>query len=180
MPGFSEVSDRFEQLLRDVDHEAPSTAKYRPFERYLAELLGLPAADIYTAYVSKRANFDVRLTQSHRARRARLRVALLPSEANLAQVMDLAIRTARTDYPGTAVLLVCDTPDGWAPRWGIEPEATGQPSDLPANLSRFLGWPGGFELETYPYRSPGDGPRAGNAGRAAIGPGGSADPRADC
>jgi hypothetical protein len=85
-------------------------------------------------------------------------VALLPSEADLAPVVELAVRLARRSYPGTAVLLVCDTPDGWAPRWGIEPETTEQPSDLPGNLSRFSAWRGGFELQTYPYGSPVEGP----------------------
>ena len=64
MPDLAETPDRFEQLLRNVNHKATSIAKYRGFERYLAETLDIPAANIYTAYVSKQANFDVRMTQS--------------------------------------------------------------------------------------------------------------------
>lgn len=153
MPDYGEVPDRFEQLLRNINHNAKSTAKYRVFEQYLAEVLNFPATDIYTAYVSKRDNFDVRMTQSPRARRARLRVALLPKRTELTQVVDLAIRLARSTYFGSAVLLVCDTPDGWSPRWGVEPAAFGEPSGLPANLSRFNMWPSGFERQTYSLRS---------------------------
>ena len=54
----------FEQLLRGVDHAATSTTKYRLFERYLGGRLGLPPEAIYTTYVKKPGNFDVRMTQS--------------------------------------------------------------------------------------------------------------------
>jgi hypothetical protein len=155
VPDLGGVPDRFEPLLRNVDHKAKSTAKYREFERYLAAILGFPAADIYAAYVSKRDNFDVRMTQSPRARRARLRVGLLPPHADVAQFTDLAVRFARTTYSGSSVLLVCDLPNGWAPRWGVEPDVTGHPSGTPGNLSPLSGWQG-FDLQTYPYGSPGD------------------------
>jgi len=151
----AETPDRFEPLLRDVNHKAKSTAKYRLFEDYLAEVLNFRATDIYTAYVSKRDNFEVRMTQSPRARRAQLRVGLLPSESLLTQVVDVATRFVLTKYPGSAVLLVCDTRDGWVPRWGVEPETVGESPDSHGSLSRFSAWRGDFELRRYPYRSPG-------------------------
>lgn len=151
MPDFSDVPDGIERLLRDVDHGATSTTKYRQFERYLAEVLGIPAASIYTTHVAKPGNFDVRMTQSGRARNARLRVALLPRDADLWYIVDFARRIARNRYPGTAVLLICDRSGRWTPRWGVEPEVTEQSSDSPANLFHFRGWFSDFLLETYPH-----------------------------
>jgi hypothetical protein len=156
VPDFSDVPQTIERLLRGVDHRSTSTTKYRPFEKYLANVLDLQEGGVYTTHVAKPGNFDVRMTQSERARDARLRIALLPSEADLANVIDLAARIARVRKPGTAVLLICDTPDGWITRWGIEPEATGQPSGSPGNLSRFRDWFDDFELHAYLLGSPGD------------------------
>ena len=151
MPDGSEIPDRFNQSLRPVDHTATSTTKYRDFEKFLADQLGIPANEIYTTHVAKPGNFDVRMTQSSRARRAWLRVALLPNEDDLAFVLDAASRIARERSPGTAVLLVCDGPDGWRPRWGIEPASDGPPSARSGHLARIATWFPEFTLSTYQY-----------------------------
>jgi Domain of unknown function (DUF4263) len=153
--GFPSVSDEIEGLLRGVDHEATSPLKYRHFERYLGELLDIPESAIYTAHVAKPGNFDVRMTQSKRAREAQLRVALVPRERDFGFVVGLAARIAGDEYPGTAALVVPDWSGRWTPRWGIEPQITGEhPSDDPFNLSRFRSWFYDFELRTYPYAPP--------------------------
>lgn len=151
MPEPAEVSAGFERLLRNVPHTRPIAGKYLEFGRYLSELLGLPATQIYTAYVSKPANFDVRLTQSVRARSAQLRVALVPRNQifAFAGYTELASRLVREQYPGTAVLIVCDRPDGWTPVWGIEPAHPGPASGQPGQLSPFAEWFGYFDLHTY-------------------------------
>jgi hypothetical protein len=154
--GFPDVPDEIERHLRDVDHGAPSATKYRKFERYLAELLDIPASDIYTTHVAKPGNFDVRMTQSDRARDSRLRVALLPREADLADSEELAARTAIHRYTGSAVLLICDMSGRWTPRWGIQPRPDQHPAALSYNLERFRLWFDGFELRAYSYEAPPD------------------------
>ena len=74
----------------------------------------------------------------------------------MAQVVDLAARLARSTYFGSAVLLAGDTPDGWAPRWGIEPQTAGETLGQSYNLSRFSTSRNDFQLETYPRESPSD------------------------
>jgi MoxR-like ATPase len=167
VPDSASISATFDRLLRNVDHAATSTTKYRDFERFLAEVLGVPARDIYTAFVAKPGNFDVRMTQSARARDAWLRVALLPTETDLAFIVDAAARIARDRNPGTAVLLVCYSSSGWTPRWGIEPASSGPPSARSGHLSRFHGWAEGFDLRTYPYM-PQDVLSAGQAGQLRL------------
>jgi len=151
VPSVPEVLFSFESLLRSVDHTATSTTKYRDFERFLAGLLGIAPEIIYTTHVAKPGNFDVRMTQSVRARNAWLRVALLPEESHLGFVVDLARRIAQDRSPGTAVLLVCDGPDGWRPRWGVEPAPGGPSSVRSGHLARLQGLVPEFRLETYPY-----------------------------
>jgi hypothetical protein len=153
VPDVPDISASFDGLLSQVDHAATSTVKYRQFELYLAGLLGIPAGDIYTTHVAKPGNFDVRMTQSARARVARLRVALLPDETGLPYVKDLAARIARDRDPGSAVLLVCHGLQGWAPRWGIEPAGSGLLSGGSGTLSDVGGWPPGFELHSYSHGS---------------------------
>lgn len=154
MPDSSEISTRFEQLLRDVPHRGPITNKYTLLEQYLGELLGIPAADIYTAYVSQPGNFGVRMTQSVRARSARLRVALVPDDKDQdwywdwAYLTDAASRMARDSYPGTALLLVRDMP-GWRPVWGIEPTGPDLLTDQSGYLSPFSAWFVDFDLQDY-------------------------------
>ena len=143
----------FEQLLRNVPHEQPRVGKYRKFNQYLGELLGLPGTAIYTAYISKSGNWDVRLTQSVDARKAWLRVALVPKDRDWRGLKDLASRTARERYPGTAVLVISDKPEGWTPVWGIEPAEHGQVSDRPSHLSLFATSFVDFELQTYVHMS---------------------------
>jgi Domain of unknown function (DUF4263) len=166
VPDSSEIYARFEQLLRRAPHRSSATNKYRPFERYLGELLGIEAAEVYTVYVSKSGNFDVRMTQSQRARQARLRVALLPDEPDSEgtwdwnYMMDLASRMARVRYPGTAVLLVHDKKINyehphWTPVWGIEPGGGPEsPLGEAGHLSSLRIWLHDFELQDYPYTPP--------------------------
>ena len=153
MPDFSELAANFERLLRPINHGTTSTTKYREFERYLGESLGIPVRDIYTTTVDKPGNFDVRMTQSVRARDARLRVALLPHPHDLADVRRLAARIARDRDPGSGVLLVCDEPTGWTPRWAVEPENSGF---LSANTSGWVGFDYRYteEFELYTYSRP--------------------------
>jgi Domain of unknown function (DUF4263) len=147
--GPSEVPNIFELQLRAVRHTATSNTKYRAFEHALADLLGVPAGDIYAAHIDKPGNFDVRMTQSGRAREAKIRVGVMPSKAtirgDLADNKSLALRTAREKYPGTSVLLVCDGQDGWRPAWATEPDRT-TPA---ASLSRLASEYAGFELFAY-------------------------------
>jgi Domain of unknown function (DUF4263) len=153
--GLPDVPDEIERLLRSVNHEATSPLKYREFERYLAELLDIPASAIYTTHVAKPGNFDVRMTQSKRARGAQLRVALVPRERDFRFVIDLAARIAIKEYPGTAALVISDWSGRWTPRWGIEPQITGEhPSDDPFNLSRFRLWFPDYSLHIYSYQPP--------------------------
>lgn len=154
MTDFSDAPAQIERLLRDVDHGATSTTKYREFEQYLGEFLDIPWSGIYTAYVAKPGNFDVRMTQSERARDARLRVALLPREADLPYIEELAARIAIHRYTGSAVLLICDGPDGWAPRWGLQPRADEHPVLRPFNLERFNLWFDNIEIHEYSYQAP--------------------------
>lgn len=151
MPDGPQILARFESLLRAVDHGATSTTKYRAFEAFIAELVGIPATRIYTTHVAKPGNFDVRMTQSARARNAWLRIALLPSASDLQFVVDLAMRIARERSPGTAVLIVCDGPDGWQPRWGVQPFTPGPAASRQDYLGRFESWVPDFSLRTYPY-----------------------------
>jgi len=120
-------------------------------------LLGIEAADIYAAHIGKPDRFDVRMTQSRRARAARLRVGLVPEETdnewNVAYLKEVASRIARDRNPGIAVLLVFDGPGGWTPRWAIEPESSGLGSERPGSLSR-LGASNNFELHSYPHAVP--------------------------
>jgi MoxR-like ATPase len=163
----SEISARLDQLLRNVDHAATSTTKYQEFERYLAELLDIRATDIYTTHVAKPGNFDVRMTQSVRARDARLRVALLPNETDLGFIVDAASRIARDRNPGTAVLVICYGPGGWIPRWGLEPASSEPPAAGSGYLSRLARWVDGFELHTYSYSQP-ERPPAEQAGQLGL------------
>ena len=154
MTDFSDAPAQIERLLRDVDHGATSTTKYREFEQYLGEFLDIPWSGIYPAYVAKPGNFDVRMTQSERARDARLRVALLPREADLPYIEELAARIAIHRYTGSAVLLICDGPDGWAPRWGLQPRADEHPVLRPFNLERFNLWFDNIQIREYSYQAP--------------------------
>lgn len=156
MPDGADIAGWFEQLLRRVDHTATSTTKYREFERYLGALIGLSSGSIYTTYVTRPGNFDVRMTQSARARNASLRVALLPSENDLPYARELASRIAMARSRGTSVLVVCDGPAGWKPRWGIEPAVNRWSESSPRPLSALEAVPG-FELVTYPFSPAEDG-----------------------
>ena len=123
MPASSEIPVKFEQLLRGVQHGRTVTNKYPDFERFLAGLLDVEAADVYTTYVGAPGRFGVRLTQSKRARKSQLIVALIPgqldNEAGWASFKRAASRFTDDENPGSAVLFVCDGPDGWAPRWAL-------------------------------------------------------------
>ena len=155
MPDSSEVPpDWFDQRLRNTGHSEPNPVKYRAFEHDLAELLGMRAVDIYAAYISQPGNFDVRMTQSERARNARLRVAVVPADKDWTDLTEVASRMAQGRYPGTAVLVIRDNSENWTPRWGIEPSNPELLSDLPGYLSRFQISFDDFELQTYPYAPP--------------------------
>jgi MoxR-like ATPase len=107
--------------LLDVQHSATSITKYRPFENYLSEIIEINAEGIYTTFVSKPGNFDVRMTQSKRASGATLRVALFEQHSDFRPLKELARRLARETRPGTAVLLLRRDPDqSWKPVWGVE------------------------------------------------------------
>jgi hypothetical protein len=153
--GFSEVDEMFERHLRSVEHAAPVTTKYREFEHAVAELLNVPESDIYTSHIAKAGNFDVRMTQSVRARDARLRIGLVPltvvTEGDLPYVKEAAVRIARDRYPGTSVLLVCDGLDGWRPTWAVGPaESEASIRDF----SRFSERLSEFDFYGYPHASP--------------------------
>jgi hypothetical protein len=158
MSDFSKIGANFERFLRHVSHSEPITTKYREFELYLAQVLGMPASDIYTAHILRPGNFDVRMTQSERARTAQLRVGLVPHETdnewNVAYLKGVASRIARDRNPGTAVLLFFDGPGGWTPRWAIVPAGPEPPSTPPSSLSQFGTWFDEFELATYPHTTP--------------------------
>lgn len=145
-----DIPGQIEALLRVVNHEATSNQKYRVFERYLASVLRMDASDIYTAHVAKPGNFDVRMTQSKRARSAKLRIALIYKEEDFSVDVELAERMVTEDYIGTAVLVISDATGRWTPRWGIEPRITGEhPSEDPFNLVQFTELIDGFELRRY-------------------------------
>lgn len=155
MPNGSEISDRFNELLRPVDHAATSTTKYRNFESFLADCIDFPADEIYTTHVAKPGNFDVRMTQSSRAREAKLRVGLLPVEDDLPLVEGIAARIARERSPGTSILLITDTSQsGWRPRWGMEPAEGSAPTVRSGHLARLLNWFPDFELHAYQADEP--------------------------
>ena len=150
MPDGSEIPEEFERLLRGVDHAATSTTKYRNFENYLGRVLDVPPETIYTTYVKKPGNFDVRMTQSARARNAPIRVALLPSVDDLPFVKDLAGRIAQERSPGTSIVLACEKPSAWRPWWGVEPATPPWSPGMPGPLRPLMTVPG-FELVTYPF-----------------------------
>lgn len=148
-----QLAARFEDLLRGVDHAQTSTTKYRQFEEFLGPTLDILPGAIYTSHIAKAGNFDVRMTQSDRARNASFRVALVPNELDLSPVAEQAARLAAERNPGTSVLVVFDSPTGWRPWWGIEasPEnagAAGRPAGDMNPLERVLG----FRLQRYPYQ----------------------------
>jgi MoxR-like ATPase len=148
------LAARFDELLRGVDHTQTSTSKYRRFEEFLGLTLGIPPGGIYTTHIAKAGNFDVRMTQSDRARSASFRVALVPSELDLAPVAEQATRLAVERNRGTSVLVVFDSPTGWRPWWGIEPSpenagAAGRPAGNMSPLEQVRG----FRLQRYPYQA---------------------------
>jgi antiviral defense system Shedu protein SduA len=146
------VPGRIERLLREVNHVATSNSKYREFENYLGELLGISASSIYTVHVAKSGNFDVRMTQSKRGREARLRVAIVKRNADFDSVVNLSTRIAQEEYPGTAALVVSEVSGQWTPRWAIEPRTADENSpDDPYHLSWLHSWFDDFELRTYSY-----------------------------
>ena len=150
-----QLAARFEELLRGVDHAQTSTTKYRQFEEFLGQTLGVPPGAIYTTHIAKAGNFDVRMTQSPRARNASFRVALVPNELDLAPVIEQATRLASERNLGISVLVVFDSPTGWRPWWGVEPSpenagAAGRPAGNMSPLERVLG----FRLQRYSYQPP--------------------------
>jgi hypothetical protein len=155
MPDPSEIPSEFERLLREVRHGEPITNKYCDFDQFLSQALDISLGDIYTTHVAKVGRFDVRMTQSTRARESKLRVALIPRELNnesdWAHLKSTATRFARDRNPGITILLICDGPDGWAPRWGIEPKMAERVSAASRNLRCIGAWFPKFELSTYPY-----------------------------
>lgn len=170
-----QLAARFEELLRGVDHAQTSTTKYRQFEEFLAKATDNPPGAIYTTYVAKAGNFDVRMTQSVRARNASFRVALVPNELDLAPVAEQATRLAAERNLGISVLVVFDSPTGWRPRWGVEPfprnaGLAGGPAGSMSPLEQVLG----FKLQRYHYQpaeppGPAD-PQTGGAVRAPRNP----------
>ena len=156
-----QLAATFEELLRPVDHGQTSTTKYRRFEIFLGRLSGFPPDLIYTSYIARPSNFDVRMTQSRRAREALLRVALVPNDQDVQPNLAQAMRLAEERNPGSSVLLVLDADQGethaaWRPVWGVSPDLGtptpgGARGDL-APLERVIG----FQLHRYPYRI--DGP----------------------
>jgi MoxR-like ATPase len=150
MPDGTDITREFERLLRSVDHTATSTTKYRNFEQYLGRLIGVSPGSIYTTQVAKPGNFDVRMTQSTRARTARVKVALLPTAADAVFVKDMAVRSVITRDRGAAFLLVSDTPGGWVPQWGIEPSVNQWDPASPPPFTNLEAVPG-FQRATYPY-----------------------------
>src|SRR6201999_4335509 len=95
------------------------------------------AGSIYTTSVIRPGNFDVRMTQSVRARNALVRVALVPDEDTLFQIRALAHRIAESRSRGVAILIVVDGPQGWTPRWGVQPGVNRSTPAAPPPLSRF-------------------------------------------
>lgn len=71
------IVDELNDRLADVNHSAPSVAKYQPIKVYLADLLQLPQSAVYATYISKAGNAGVRAGQSPKARSASLIIALI-------------------------------------------------------------------------------------------------------
>lgn len=147
-----ELAARFDALLRDKDHSLTSTTKYRDFEDFLGDSLDISPNAIYTAHIARASNFDVRMTQSRRAREASFRVALVPNRGDLEPVKAQSRRLAAERSPGSSMLVVSRDQSGWRPDWGMQPDAgTG---GVPAmDMSPLLRIPGS-RLESYAYRSP--------------------------
>lgn len=63
----SVLSAEFARVAAPVDPSKPSTTKWDPVSRLIAEALHVPEHDVYTATVSKAGNLSVRTEQSKRA-----------------------------------------------------------------------------------------------------------------
>lgn len=111
----TETETRMSTLLVDVDHSSTSTSKYNPLADYLAELVGLPAAAVYVAYLSKPGNVTVRMEQSQRVKRARLKIGVVAESSQLVQDRSIVLNMARKTEDDSSYLLI--SPDDDAGAW---------------------------------------------------------------
>lgn len=142
------IATRFDELLSGINHAQTSTTKYRQFEEFLGQLLKIAPDTIYTSHIFRSSNFDVRMTQSRRARDASFRVALVPNTEDLQPVITQSRRLTIERYPGSAILVVFKSPSGWRPYWGIQPGT--EDAQTTGDMSRLVQVTN-FNLEDYRY-----------------------------
>lgn len=122
------------------------------FEVFLGRLLNIDPGTIYTTHIAKVGNFDVRMTQSPRARETSFRVALVPNEEDLQPVITQARRLAAERNRGSSILVISKSPSGWQPRWGAQPDGKGvRVAHRTGDMSPLRDIPG-FVLHHYEYR----------------------------
>ncbi|MFI6981549.1 AAA family ATPase [Embleya sp. NPDC050154] len=109
---------KISKLLADVNHSATTVTKYRMFEQFLSDLIGVAPGRIYTVYVSKPGNLSVRVEQSGRARDAELVVALIPRDSDATAVANAARR--QTEKNGQAIVLLRQlSEDSHGTQWAV-------------------------------------------------------------
>lgn len=147
------LAAQFDQQLRDINHGQTSTTKYRNFEKFLGDVLGIAPAKIYTSHILRPGNFDVRMTQSPRARDAALRVALAPEAEDLGSIVSQSQRLVKESKPGSSILVVAKNPSGWRPTWGMQPNVQGEGNTLPVpgDMGRLTSIQN-FTLDKYDYK----------------------------
>lgn len=148
-----QLATQFDQQLRGINHGQTSTTKYRTFEKFLGQILDIDPATIYTSHILRSGNFDVRMTQSARARDATFRVALVPEADDLESVINQSRRLASIRKPGISILVVAKSESGWRPVWGLQPDLAGAGHTPPVlgDMKKLTSVPN-FGLEFYPHR----------------------------
>lgn len=149
-----QLAAQFDQQLREINHGQTSNVKYRHFHDFLGRLLQIDdPATIYTSHILKSGNFDVRMTQSAKARDASFRVALAPEPDDLESIINQSQRLVTKRKPGSSILVVSKDPSGWRPVWGMQPDlaGAGHTPRVPGDMNRLTSV-SGFTLATYPHR----------------------------
>ncbi|MFJ6152183.1 AAA family ATPase [Micromonospora profundi] len=157
------VEARVDGLLSNVNHAAPSIAKYRELERFLAETLAVDPRDVYAAYISKAANASVRFNQSDRSRSAIILVALIdpPHEEPVERTIE-SLRRYCSKRPGVEVLVFLLRNFRWQFLAALVPNE--EPS--PLLLAAFSELEQSSTLHFYETNIPQSGPVPGQARRA--------------
>lgn len=113
--GLSPAEAELDKRINDVaDPSAPSVTKFAGVNSFFEDLLGLPPKSVWTTYVSKPGNLNVRFRQPGPLRqRPELGVAVLAPAADLKASEIPAGRLLRpTGHVGT-IAMVTKSPDGW-------------------------------------------------------------------